>query len=162
MIDILINFMAATENSDGSWNTSPKKIARDYLRSWFTCDLLSVIPFSLFEQLIPRPEDAAAAGGAGGYNQLVRLARLPRLYRMTKLLRLLRIIKTAKKMKYLHRILKVLNTNAAISRQIRFSFTAVLLTHIFACFWFLTAKFNDFHPDTWVTREGLQDAKPEE
>ena len=79
---------------------------------------------------------------------------------MTKLLRLLRILKTAKKMKYLHRFLKVLNTNAAVSRQIRFSFTAILLTHIFACFWFLSAKFMDVHPDTWVYREGLTDSSP--
>ena len=54
MVDILINFLAATENSDGSWNTSPKLIARDYLRSWFTLDLLSVIPFSSLESLVPK------------------------------------------------------------------------------------------------------------
>ena len=34
------------------------------------------------------------------------------------------------------------------------------MTHIFACFWFLTAKFMDFHPDTWVYREGLANAPP--
>ena len=70
------------------------------------------------------------------------------------------MVKTAKKNKYMRKILSVLNTNAAISRQIKFSLTAILLTHIFACFWFLTAKFSDFHPDTWVYREGLQDATP--
>ena len=79
---------------------------------------------------------------------------------MTKLLRLLRILKTAKKSKFLTKFLKSMNTNAAISRQIKFSITAILLTHIFACFWFLTAKFDNFHPDTWVFREGLQDATP--
>lgn len=38
--------------------------------------------------------------------------------------------------------------------------TAVLLTHIFACFWFLTAKFNNFSDDTWVARLGLRNHKP--
>ena len=45
MVDIVINFLAATENSDGSWNTDPKIIARDYIRSWFALDFLSVFPF---------------------------------------------------------------------------------------------------------------------
>ena len=63
-------------------------------------------------------------------------------------------------MRYLARLLKRLSTNAAVSRQIRFSFTAILLTHIFACFWFLTAKFMDFHPTTWVYRKGLTNASP--
>jgi CRP-like cAMP-binding protein len=29
--------------------------------------------------------------------------------------------------------------------------------HIFTCFWFFIAKFEDFGPDTWVTRKDLQD-----
>ena len=29
------------------------------------------------------------------------------------------------------------------------------LIHLFACFWYLSAKFNDFDPDTWVARKGL-------
>ena len=45
MFDILVNFLQATENSDGSWTTSPKVIARNYLRSWFSFDLVSVLPF---------------------------------------------------------------------------------------------------------------------
>ena len=38
--------------------------------------------------------------------------------------------------------------------------TAVLLTHIFACFWFLTAKFNNFSDDTWVARIGIRYSDP--
>ena len=36
----------------------------------------------------------------------------------------------------------------------------MLLTHISACLWFLTAKFNNFSPDTWVAREDLLDREP--
>ena len=68
MVDILINFLAATENPDGSWNTSPRRIARDYLRGWFACDLISVMPFSLFEQLVPKAGDSAQDQSAAGYN----------------------------------------------------------------------------------------------
>ena len=70
MIDILVNFLAAhNDNADGSWTTAPRQIARDYLRGWFACDLLSVMPFSLIEQLVPKPEDSGAdQSGPAGYN----------------------------------------------------------------------------------------------
>ena len=48
----------------------------------------------------------------------------------------------------------------AISRLISFILAALILTHVFACLWFLTAKFAEFSPDTWVTRKGLQDETP--
>ena len=34
----------------------------------------------------------------------------------------------------------------------------VIITHLFACFWFLTSKINDYDPDTWVYRMKLLDA----
>ena len=37
---------------------------------------------------------------------------------------------------------------------------AVVITHLFACFWFLTAKFDDFNPNTWVVRKKLLDSSP--
>ena len=61
MFDILVNFLQATENSDGSWIIQPKIIARNYLKSWFTFDLVSVIPFQLIEHFFQKEE-----GGGGG------------------------------------------------------------------------------------------------
>jgi hypothetical protein len=37
----------------------------------------------------------------------------------------------------------------------------VLMTHIFACLWFLTANLSDFSPDTWVSRKNLQNSPPD-
>ena len=110
MADILVNFLQATEYSDGSWNTSPKLIARNYIRSWFGFDLVSVIPFQLIEVFF----DKQKGGDVSSYNQLIRLARLPRLYRMTKLARLFKVIKSAKKIKWVQKILKSIKVNSAI------------------------------------------------
>ena len=94
MVDILINFLSAVENDDNTLITEPKEIAKLYLKTWFAFDLISVLPFSLIEKIIPKPEEGIPGQGSSqGYNQLVRLARLPRLYRMTKLIRLLRLLK---------------------------------------------------------------------
>jgi len=42
--------------------------------------------------------------------------------------------------------------NAGMSRMIQVSVTVLFIVHLMACFWFLGAKFEDFHPDTWVAR----------
>ena len=60
MVDIVINFISATEGKFGELQTEPKIIAKEYLRSWFAFDLISVMPFSLFEKLVPTPDEAGA------------------------------------------------------------------------------------------------------
>lgn len=34
----------------------------------------------------------------------------------------------------------------------------LVVTHLFACFWFLTAKIMEYDPDTWVYRKHLVDS----
>jgi hypothetical protein len=48
-----------------------------------------------------------------------------------------------------------MNVNAAILRAIASTITGLGLTHVFACLWFLTAKFDNFGPESWITRKGL-------
>lgn len=47
--------------------------------------------------------------------------------------------------------------NAAISRMIFTLAFAFLLVHLISCFWYLTASFDDYNPDTWVARLSMQD-----
>jgi len=42
--------------------------------------------------------------------------------------------------------------------MLKFIFTALICLHIVASLWFLSAKLNDFGPDTWVARFGIKDA----
>jgi hypothetical protein len=83
---------------------------------------------------------------------------------MVKIFKLKRIISYAQANKNVQKCWKYffgkLKINAAITRMIMCSIIVILITHVFACLWFLTAKFNDFHPDTWVARLGLQDSDP--
>lgn len=115
------------------------------------------MPFQLIEHVFEQDENN---GDVSSYNQLIRLARLPRLYRMTKLMRLVKIIKSAKKIKWVQKLLKKCKVNSAITRMIQGMITALLLTHVFACFWFLTAKFYNFSEDTWVHRIGIAGSEP--
>jgi len=56
--------------------------------------------------------------------------------------------------------MKKLRMNTAIVRMIQGMVASVVITHLFACFWFLTSKFDDFEPDTWVFRMGMRDEYP--
>jgi len=41
--------------------------------------------------------------------------------------------------------------------MIQFTITVLLCVHIVSCFWYFTARLNDFEPETWVVKHGLQD-----
>jgi len=75
-------------------------------------------------------------------------------------MRLVKILKAAKKIKLVQKCLKSIKVNSAITRMIQGMITALLLTHVFACFWFLTAKFYNFSDDTWVSRIGIRGSEP--
>jgi len=94
-VDILINFISSYEDPvNGLPVVSLKKIALNYVTTWFLIDFIAVIPTQLIEE-------AFTSGGGGTLkgNQLkmVRLARLPRLYRLIRLLRMLKMLRVFRK-----------------------------------------------------------------
>ncbi|XP_022788288.1 potassium voltage-gated channel subfamily H member 6-like [Stylophora pistillata] len=77
IIDILINFRTTyVDKTSDMVISTPKKIAVHYLKSWFTIDFVSAIPFDYF---IPDEfEEAATVAG------LLKTARLLRLVRVSR------------------------------------------------------------------------------
>lgn len=49
VIDIIINFISAYENTDKNIEVRLKEIARTYILTWFLFDLAAVFPFQLLE-----------------------------------------------------------------------------------------------------------------
>jgi hypothetical protein len=83
--------------------------------------------------------------------------RLPRLYRFLKIMKVLKSIKILHHYRWYQRTMNRLKMNGGIVRMIQGCIATVVITHLFACFWFLTAKVSDFGPETWVARKGLVD-----
>jgi hypothetical protein len=54
-----------------------------------------------------------------------------------------------KLVRYLNEALKL---KVGYERLFIFMVVMLLFCHIMGCFWYLTAKFSDFWPDTWVSR----------
>jgi len=93
--------------------------------------------------------------------KLLRLARLPRLYRLIRILRLFKMMRVLKNNRSFKKIMDAIKMNAGVMRMISVSITVIFLVHLMACLWFLSAKFSDFEPDTWVVRMDYQDSSPQ-
>eukprot|EP00966_Prymnesium_polylepis_P192268 4456164-Prymnesium_polylepis.1 len=88
-VDIFLSFVTAYEYENITVR-QPRRIAKRYLKGWFTIDLLSTLPIDQFV-------DASGALGDSDQNQqALRLNRLIRLTRMFKLMRMMRLYRLTK------------------------------------------------------------------
>ena len=147
-VDIIVNFFSGFELANGRIETRLKTIAVNYLTTWFTFDVIATFPTQIFTSGLD-------SSGDSGVNKLARLARLPRLYRLARLMRIFKILKMFKYNKKFNEWFGMLRLQAAQQKVVMLLIGAFFLIHLFACFWYLTAKFDDFNPDTWVARKGL-------
>jgi hypothetical protein len=80
-IDMVILFNCAFYDMDYNIIEDRKEICIQYLKGWFTIDLLAIIPFDLL------------LSGGTQFNGLARIARFARLQKLVKLTRVLKIFK---------------------------------------------------------------------
>lgn len=94
LTDILFNFLTGyvsgpLEKDPGQMVTSPWRIAKNYLRSWFCVDFASTVPWSwLVESVAGSTSDASGSTRMAKIAKIAKLARFMRLARMLKLLKL--------------------------------------------------------------------------
>jgi len=106
-------------------------LAQNYLKGWFTVDVLAIFPF---EQIL----------NASSVNGLVRLAKIGRLYKLVKLTRLLRVLKImANKGKIMKKISDLIKLGPGFERLIFFLVFSLVLMHITACLWIILPQFTD-------------------
>ena len=146
-IDLILNFLMAYEDADKKLEVRLKKIASNYLQSWFFLDFLSCIPFQYL-----KVEDGNSEGGFG---DLGKILKLPRMYKMIKILRLFKLVRLMKYSRSIKKILQAFKMNQGIKRMITVTITMLFLVHLMGCIFFLVAKFDDLHSDTWVARSDL-------
>jgi len=79
LVDILVTFNSAMQDSSFDLIDSRAEVANIYLRTWFIIDVVAIIPL---DQLI-----------ANDMNSLVRITRVGKLYKLIKVTRLVRLIK---------------------------------------------------------------------
>jgi hypothetical protein len=100
--DLFVNFLAAYERREGTYETRPKKIARKYLHSWFIIDFIACIPVDLFEPIFLSGDNSDL-----DVKSISRLSKLPRLYRLVRLIRLFRLFKFSRSLRSVFKIMHV-------------------------------------------------------
>lgn len=150
LIEILIDFSFITEvllcfntaffKSNKEEDTevlinSRGEIFNNYIRGWFTLDLITSIPLSLLI-FFPMSEGRSNA------------------VRSFKFVRLIKLVKFHHKFAYSRLISQIINHDTY--KILLFLITAVLLSHIFACFWFLFPRMYD-ESENWVNQLGFTD-----
>ena len=133
--DLILNFFIAyrsNEDEDGAqWVTDRKAIACHYLKTWFTVDFLSVLPFEIFN-FLDMLEGAS----------LVRAVRTIRLLRLVKLLRILRASRIARRWR------DFFDISYAHTSILLFALVTAFLVHLMACVWAACGLY-------WYPTEGL-------
>lgn len=76
-------------------------------------------------------------------------------FRILRIVRLLRLLKYVKLMKFKSKK-QCVRLNDSIRRIIQVTGLVLFFSHLVACLWFLLAKLDNFGPETWVARRGLE------
>ena len=77
------------------------------------------------------------------------------MYKMIKILRLFKLVRLMKYSRSIKKILQAFKLNQGIKRMITVTITMLFLVHLMGCLFFMVAKFEDLHDETWVARTSL-------
>lgn len=119
-IDIVVNFRTAFVDKKKHTVFDSKQVAKNYLKGWFTLDLIGTFPFE-------KVAKAMLAGQELSSKQLMylRLLKLPRIIRVARLLKKLDIFTTNK-----------------IIRVLKLIFLFLLLGHWIGCLWYFVGSYQ--------------------
>ena len=120
------------------WVEDLKVIMRNYLQGWFALDLVSILPFWIFDY-------TSACSGDTSSTNLLRLVRLMRCIKMIRLVRASRLVKRWQT--------KVPMSHATMSMT-KCLIAIAFFGHWFACVWTLQTSFADSRLDTWLNQLG--------
>lgn len=144
LIDVILQFFImypVNEGREGArWVTDRKTIANNYLRGWFTLDVVS-IGVSAFDYLaLGTPFRCPGESNALGNLKVLRTLRALRLIKLTRLLRASRMLR---------RWEVRMAVNYSILALVKCATGVVLLSHWFACVRALIANMQDSILHSW-------------
>mmetsp|Transcript_63245 Transcript_63245/g.150853 ORF Transcript_63245/g.150853 Transcript_63245/m.150853 type:complete len:851 (-) Transcript_63245:131-2683(-) len=138
-IDMPTSCITGIVQADGLVNMKLKPILRNYLRTWFTPDLLIVLSDWI--------SYIVAAGGIG------LLGRASRIFRIIRVVRLLRLMKLARAMEVITE--RIQSDSVAVAASILKLVLAMLaLAHLTACLWWGVGKTRS---QSWITLKNFDD-----
>jgi CRP-like cAMP-binding protein len=141
-IDILLWFRTAYITEDMRLETSRKKIAFHYLRTWFAVDAISTFPWDTLAYLIQKDSEP-------GWLQIPRLLRLFRFLKILSVLRVLRIKRNITRLEIRLRI------KYGYLRMVWLLCIVVLIVHWGACLFYLFGELSGPKAASWIGQDGV-------
>lgn len=153
-IDLILGFNTGFW-SKGSLILSRKLASIHYLRTWFSLDILSLLPYDLMANWFIRGDVETYANTF----KTVKVWRLSKTLRALRALRLIRLVRVAK----MPRLCKSINCtnsntgstciNPALLLLLRNFVLLLFLCHILGCSYYLIGIIE--YPNSWIARRGL-------
>lgn len=133
---MIISSISGYYDEEGKLVKKRKIVLMNYLKGWFTVDLLSCLPLNYIMDSTISENDNMNSKNI----KLFKLLKLPRMYRLLKLIRFIDI------MKYLgiSEIMEFFQFNYGFSRLLSLLISVCLVIHFSGCLWYYVAAFNDF------------------
>lgn len=136
LCDIIVMFLTPYRNNEDEQVTNNKKIAINYLRTWFFTDALAAIPFSLF------PDESSES-----FVSFFKFSKLIRLFKMIKLAKFMKLVSIIENNDKQKKLLDEFNISAKIVRITVFAISFTLFIHSFACLWIFIGNLSE---DNWI------------
>ena len=93
--------------------------------------------------------------------RIIRLQRMQRLTRITRIFKLFTLYSAAEYGSFLRSLVMKFDIPKSLKRLLSILVTSFLCVHLFSCFYYLTAKLDNFSVNTFVARKELLDHSKE-
>jgi hypothetical protein len=137
LADVALNFRTSFRQH-GEKVTDPGRVARRYLKTLFTVDLLAALPLDVLF--------------LGGEEPLVAGVSAVLILRQLRLLRVVRLFVIFRRWQSLSW------TNSGHLRIVKYLTIFMLIVHWIACAWFLVPYLEGFPENCWVVQQGIERA----
>ena len=152
LIDVIMNFFTGFYDKEGAVRMDICEISRNYLFSWFALDIVAAFPSGLVELGVGQKTNYSK------YDNIVRIVKLRNIIRLLKVTRAVKFLKYSQKESLLSSIQNFLKISHSTRRLITTLLMIVISIHIFACFFYYANVYNEFSPDSWAVRYGIEDS----
>ena len=166
--DMVLTFRTAYyDNTEKAYNTIPKSIRQNYLKTWFAIDFLSTAPIdTIIHSILTSGSNIQTAD----VKAQLRTLKLIRGLRLIRLLKLARLFKLGKFMKNVEDYISI---SPAALKMFKLLVNVTFIAHIFACVWMYVSTIPEIDGgpppvNNWWLNIGISDnsnsadASPEE
>lgn len=158
MMDVVVNFLLMYVDSSGELVSNPKVIALNYLKTWFSPDVISCVPLDL---LLGSKDDQGFL-----YAKLARIGKLARVIRLLRILKMLKLLRLLKFLTHFDRMFQRVLSNDKYDSEssktyqfLKFCIFALVVAHVAGCLWYALARFHENVDDTWIVSRGIEESE---